>query len=143
MAEVFINGRSHDRAVLLLAAAEKAGMPLEVVRTTTSPAGYRVPEELAEAVASEDAFAESRSSHQPPGGEAPQSPYESSNSPGRFDPSEHGVEQVLAYLGVGKDHDPVTAEEFDRVIAAERAGKQRKTILEAQPSTSDKEQTDE
>lgn len=43
---------------------------------------------------------------------------------GPFDPSEHSVEEVLAYL----DH--VDRDVADRVIAAERDGKARKTILQ-------------
>lgn len=50
---------------------------------------------------------------------------------GPFDPSKHTVEEVLAYLGGSdEDHPPVTAEEWDRVKAAEAAGKARKGILE-------------
>lgn len=43
---------------------------------------------------------------------------------GPFEPSEHSVEEVLAYL----DH--VDRDVADRVIAAERDGKARKTILQ-------------
>jgi hypothetical protein len=47
-----------------------------------------------------------------------------------FEPSEHNADEVIAYLDslVNEDtHDPV---EYERVIAAERDGKNRKTITE-------------
>lgn len=48
-----------------------------------------------------------------------------------FDPSKHSVEEVLAYLGGSDaDHPPVTSEEWDRVKAAEAAGKARKSIAD-------------
>lgn len=52
-----------------------------------------------------------------------------------FDPAEHTVDEVLAYLGMGEGHDPVTAEEWARVIAAEKAGKNRKGVVEAVEGT--------
>lgn len=45
------------------------------------------------------------------------------------DPADYTVDQVLAYLGDGEL--TVTADEFDRVVAAERAGKARSGILSA------------
>ena len=46
-----------------------------------------------------------------------------------FDPSKHDAPEVLAYLdSLGSDDSDAVAE-FDRVIAAERDGKARKTIL--------------
>ena len=47
---------------------------------------------------------------------------------GPFDPSAHGVDDVLEYLTSLGDSDEAKAE-YDRVIAAERDGKARKTIL--------------
>lgn len=43
---------------------------------------------------------------------------------GPYDPSEHNVDEVVAYLDDADDA------EFARVIAAEKAGKARKTILD-------------
>lgn len=46
-----------------------------------------------------------------------------------FDPSKHDAPEVLAYLdALGADDSDAVAE-FDRVLAAERDGKARKTIL--------------
>lgn len=46
-----------------------------------------------------------------------------------FDPSKHDAPEVLAYLdSLGTDDSDAVAE-FDRVIAAERDGKARKTVL--------------
>ncbi len=45
-----------------------------------------------------------------------------------FDPSEYTADEVLAYLDRHEDEDTRSAE-FDRVIVAERGGKNRKTIL--------------
>lgn len=53
--------------------------------------------------------------------ETPATP--SSEGVGQFDPSDFSVEEVLAYL------DSAEPDEFNRVIAAEKAGKQRKTII--------------
>ncbi|WP_130012144.1 hypothetical protein [Serinicoccus sediminis] len=47
----------------------------------------------------------------------------------QFDPAAHTIPQVLDHLGVSDGHDPVTVEEFDRVVAAERDGKDRSTLL--------------
>lgn len=48
-----------------------------------------------------------------------------------FDPGKHTADEVLDYLGVSEGHDPVTVDEFERVLAAEQAGKARKGLLEA------------
>lgn len=50
---------------------------------------------------------------------------EESTGDGPFDPSAHTVEEVNAYL----DGEGVTAEERERVLAAEREGKNRTTIV--------------
>lgn len=47
-----------------------------------------------------------------------------------FDPGKHTADEVLDYLGVSEGHDPVTVDEFERVLAAEQAGKARKGLLE-------------
>lgn len=52
-------------------------------------------------------------------------------APDAFDPAAHTVEEVLDYLGISEGHDPVTADELERVREAEQAGKARKTLLAA------------
>lgn len=47
-----------------------------------------------------------------------------------FDPSEHDAPEVIAYLDALGTDDSDSVAEFDRVIAAEQAGKARKTILQ-------------
>lgn len=49
-----------------------------------------------------------------------------------FDPSKHTVDEVIAYLG-GTDGPTVTADEWERVKAAEAADKNRKGIIEYEP----------
>ena len=50
--------------------------------------------------------------------------------PPQFDPSEHNADEVLSYLdSLGTDDSDAVAE-FQRVIAAERDGKNRKTITD-------------
>ncbi|MFJ6566229.1 hypothetical protein ACIQNU_02325 [Streptomyces sp. NPDC091292] len=46
-----------------------------------------------------------------------------------FDPAKHDAADVLAYLDSLLNDDTADLAEFDRVIAAERDGKARKTIL--------------
>jgi hypothetical protein len=74
--------------------------------------GYRVTPVLPEAP-------EAQEGPQEPDGGVPDEP---------FDPARHDVPEVLAYLDRHEDEDTRSAE-FDRVIAAERGGKNRKTIL--------------
>jgi len=47
-----------------------------------------------------------------------------------FDPSKHDVPEVIAYLDSLDEDDEGTPAERERVLAAERAGKDRKTIAE-------------
>lgn len=47
-----------------------------------------------------------------------------------FDPSKHDAADVIAYLDSLVNDDTQDTAEFDRVIAAERDGKARKTILQ-------------
>ena len=47
-----------------------------------------------------------------------------------FNPSEHNAEDVIAYLDSLDEDDEGTPAERERVLAAERAGKDRKTIAE-------------
>lgn len=46
-----------------------------------------------------------------------------------FDPSQHDAPEVIAYLDSLINEDTQDTAEFDRVIAAERDGKARKTVL--------------
>lgn len=71
--QVRIEGRSTEKAVMLLASAQQAGLPLDVVRTTTNPPGYLVPEEVAKI------YEEGPEDN--PLEESQRSPYESSNTP--------------------------------------------------------------
>ena len=47
-----------------------------------------------------------------------------------FDPSEHNADEVIAYLDTLDPDDADAVAEFERVIAAERDGKNRKTITD-------------
>ena len=56
-----------------------------------------------------------------------------SGAPELFDPNQHSVEEVVAYLsGANPKYPPITVEEWDRVKAAEAAGKNRATIANHQ-----------
>ena len=59
----------------------------------------------------------------------PLDPYDPGPELPPFNPSAHTVDEVLAYLSEHEDEDTRSAE-FDRVIAAERDGKNRKTITD-------------
>lgn len=49
-----------------------------------------------------------------------------------FDPAKHNAEEVLAYVAAIDDADPESHDaEVVRVVEAERAGKARKSVLEA------------
>lgn len=61
-----------------------------------------------------------------PGAKSPEQP--------PFDPSQHNADEVIAYLdSLGTDDSDAVAE-VERVIAAERDGKNRKTITEKGPA---------
>ncbi|MFJ4847546.1 hypothetical protein [Streptomyces sp. NPDC088733] len=49
---------------------------------------------------------------------------------GPYDPSKHNADEVIAHLDALDTEDPDAKAEFDRIIAAERAGKNRKTITD-------------
>lgn len=65
-----------------------------------------------------EAPADEKLADEQPSAEAPQ-------DPPAFDPSEHNVDEVVAYL---MDQD-ITIEEYNRVMNAEEEGKARKTVL--------------
>jgi hypothetical protein len=136
MGNKFVEGRSAEKARSLLKAAEDQGIDPSLVRTTYN--GYFVPEDLtvegaedkqesevltkektqegsdtqATAVADENSVASATE------GQATGSPVVD------FDPSGKSVAEVNDYLATAD------ADEYDRVIAAEKAGKGRKGILE-------------
>ncbi|HYF71325.1 MAG TPA: hypothetical protein VD864_00815 [Nocardioides sp.] len=109
---VFVEGRSTDKAVELLAAAKKAGLPAGAVITTGH--GYIVPKEL---VGDGEQVAEQGNAQ----AEQPVPPSEETGAEA-FDPSKHTVEEVEAYLATADEA------ERERVIAAEAEGKARKSI---------------
>lgn len=49
---------------------------------------------------------------------------------GPFDPSKHNADKVLAHLGLVEGSEPPTPEEYERVVAAEREGKARKSVID-------------
>lgn len=59
-----------------------------------------------------------------------QEPPQTPQSPAVFDPSGHNADEVIAYLDSLDTDDSEAVAEFERVIAAERNGKNRKTITE-------------
>jgi len=113
---VFVEGRSTDKAVELLAAAKKAGLPAGAVITTGH--GYIVPKEL---VGDGEQVAEQVAEQGNAQAEQPVPPSEETGAEA-FDPSKHTVEEVEAYLATADEA------ERERVIAAEAEGKARKSI---------------
>lgn len=117
--EAYLEGRSGKHAAELLQKAESLGIDPKLVRTTYN--GYIVPKSLVEGKMSakqaegQEAFtaAEEKETDQA----HPDAPVN------EFDPAEHGIHEVRAYL---KDADD---EERQRVLDAERNGKARKTLL--------------
>lgn len=106
--ESFVHGRSIETARELLEAAKAAGHPDGSVRTASH--GYIVPSELVAHKAGRRAAAADETADE---------------DLVPFDPSAATVEEVTAYLG-GVDKD-----EFDRVIAAEKASaKPRKGVTD-------------
>lgn len=59
----------------------------------------------------------------------PRAPVEEEEHGEAFDPSQHSAEEVNAYLDSLNPLSGIQKAEFDRVLAAERNGKARKTIL--------------
>ena len=121
--EVFLKGRSASKAAQLLRKAEVQGIDPRLVRTTAG--GYIVPKALlgddadtktADVQEVSNVINENTDedlSH-------PDAPEEQDNE---FDPADHGVNEVRAYL------EDATEEERQRVLDAERNGKARKTLL--------------
>lgn len=119
--EVFVEGRSQQKASQLLRDAKNAGLDQRLVRPVSD--GYIVPEELGgesktpkqDNVSPPTTTDTSLPDTAPEEGTAPQAQ--------QFDPSDHGIGRVKAYL---EDADE---EERQRVLDAERSGKARKTLL--------------
>lgn len=58
--------------------------------------------------------------------------HEPETVPAPFDPAKHNADEVLAYVAAIDDADPEAHDaEVVRVVEAERAGKARKSVLEA------------
>lgn len=112
--EAFVEGRSQSKARKLLKAAKDAKLDARVVRATSN--GYIVPKSLVGDDKPTDS--ENDSSEIQDAGDGDQVEEQK-----LFDPSEHDVKEVEAYL---KD---ASEEEQKRVLAAEKEGKARKTLL--------------
>jgi len=125
--ETFVEGRSAETARDLLEKAEAAGIDASRIRTTFR--GYIVPKELGgedvgtldntiapnHQTAKEGETTALTQKGIPTG--------ESTEESGQFDPSKHTVAEVEEYLATAD------ADEYDRVIAAEREGKSRQGVL--------------
>lgn len=130
--ETFVEGRSPKKARELLEKAEKAGKPGQVSTTST---GYIVPSDILED--NEQKQTEDEASAQSAPADHSSNPDETADSAEKqeaeddgadggedqFDPSKHKVEEVNAYLADADE------EERERVLAAERDGKARTSIL--------------
>lgn len=115
--EEFVEGRSQEKAAELVSLAEAAGLKGSV-RTTYK--GYIVPS----AIFAHDEANETQETPESPGNPDVPAPPTDKGGAVEFDPSEATVAEVQEYLEGADD------EERARVIAAEEAGKARKTVLE-------------
>lgn len=117
--EVFVKGRSQEKALGLLEAAKKAGVDTRRVKSTSQ--GFIVPKKVLDAVEEESPGGGPKEQAEPADSdtEADSGAEESKE----FDPNDHSVEKVKAYLE-GADEG-----ERERVITAEKEGKARKTLL--------------
>lgn len=121
--EVFVEGRSQAKARELLQNAKDAGVDSRLVRSAST--GYIVPEEVRDGkkTPKQDnvlpTIAEETDTSLP----HPDSPADEERKAQQFDPSDHGIGKVKAYLE-GADE-----EERQRVLDAERNGKARKSLL--------------
>lgn len=114
--ETFIEGRSPKKAKELLAKAEEADMAGSV-RTTSH--GYIVPTKLVEGESDADAD----DTNDDDSGDADADGTADENAGEAFDPASHTAAEVEEYLASADD------EERERVLAAERDGKARKSLL--------------
>lgn len=133
--ETFVEGRSKEKAAELLELAKESGQQRRV-RTTTN--GYIVPTSILDGGgkhAAEDGETEEQKAEreQAEADEAARKEQEeadrlaaeaaAANATAVFDPAEHDVDEVTAYLAEADD------DERSRVLAAEKDGKARKTVL--------------
>lgn len=119
--ESFVFGRSRETAAKLIEAAAEQGLQSRV-RTTFK--GYIVPTSIlssALGVEVADAPSVTAAATQVPETETSGRPEESEEVE-LFDPSDHTVDEVEAYLATADDA------ERERVLAAEKAGKARKSL---------------
>lgn len=87
-----------------------------------------VPAEHAALITNPDVWAEAPEPDPEPAAPADPEPGPAADTDGPFDPGAHNMPDVLAYLqGLGDDD----GAEYERVIAAEKAGKNRKGIVGA------------
>ena len=115
--ESYVEGRSPETAQALMESAEAAGLSTSAVKTTSF--GYIVPTEIlkgsgVEEKATSDVTSETLDHPSDPAGD---------DQGNEFDPADHSVEEVKAYV------EDATEEERQRVLDAERNGKARKTLL--------------
>ena len=124
--EVFIEGRSQEKALELLGNAGNAGVDHRLVKTTTF--GYVVPDYVRDGTQPPEPEPEPDPEPEPePEPEDPGDDEEGEGinmmSTNEFDPSDHGIGEVKAYLADADE------EERQRVLDAERSGKARKSLL--------------
>lgn len=116
--ESFVPGRSRETAAKLIEAAAEQGLQSRV-RTTFK--GYIVPTSILPSDVEEaEAPSVTAAATQVPETETSGRPEETAGA--EFDPSDHTVDEVEAYLATADDA------ERERVLAAEKAGKARKSL---------------
>lgn len=125
--QAFVEGRSTAKARELLDAAKEAGREGEVLTTSF---GYIVPKELVGGDAKAEADEAAKAAEVAAAEEAAKAAEaaqkaedDGENKAVEFDPSEAGVEEVHEYIKGADDA------ERERVLAAEREGKNRVTVL--------------
>lgn len=140
---VHVKGRGTAQAKALIERAEELGIDASEIVTTS--VGYLVPEALVERTEEGEAQAptpdlEVDGSIDPSTVSGNQDPDDQTQTPetpdenlAAYDPSEHNVDQVTEYLEGADDA------ERERVIAAEKDGKARKTILDLANTGKDSE----
>lgn len=114
--ESYVEGRSAETAKTLLESAEAAGLGTSAVKTTSF--GYIVPTAILEGSGVEERATSDVTGEtlHHPGDPVAEQDHE-------FDPADHSVEEVKAYL------EDANEEERQRVLEAEKNGKARKTLL--------------
>lgn len=138
--DTFVEGRSPKKAKELLDKAKAAGESSSAVRTTTF--GYIVPKSILDGEAKADADdggddnladagpdstddSETQIEEQNTEGDTAQGDEADATGDGdeQYDPADHNADEVIEYL------DTASAEERERVLAAEKDGKARKSVL--------------